>query len=282
MARSKPEMSNKPAVENRKGRSARRLELDFSGERLPGLVDEAGAFVEKPPAVAIDDDAVGVDQHHGRGIFAARIDRLGVHAVPVAGGERALRDADADAVARVEMRARRDQRHRFAARPEMGAHHLAVGRKAAAGENDRIGGDGFRTVRRTAHHGDAGDAAARGVDDIACRTAIADRHAEPLRRRGQRGNEGAPAADRLNPQGTGGEVIGRLREGDAVALEPGRPSPPRRARAPGNTPHRDRRSPRASPPRSPGRRGPAHRAACRRGSTACCRRPPPRPPSPAA
>ena len=63
----------------------------------------------------------------------------------------------------------------------MGAHHLAVGRKAAAGENDRIGGDGFRTVhRRTARHGDTGDAAALGADDIARAATVADRHAEPL------------------------------------------------------------------------------------------------------
>ena len=33
---------------------------------FPGLVHEAAAFVEEAPSVLIDDDAVGIDQHHRR------------------------------------------------------------------------------------------------------------------------------------------------------------------------------------------------------------------------
>ena len=72
------------AVEDRVGNRARRLEMDVAREPLPGFVHEAAAFVEEAAAVLVDHDAVGIDQHDRRGILAARIDRLAVHAVPIA------------------------------------------------------------------------------------------------------------------------------------------------------------------------------------------------------
>ena len=72
------------AVENRENLASRRLEMNPARDMLPGLVHEASAFVEEPPAIPIDNDAIGVDEHDGRRIFGARIDRLDMHAVPVA------------------------------------------------------------------------------------------------------------------------------------------------------------------------------------------------------
>ena len=73
------------AVEDRVGDRARCLEVQFARKPFPGLVHQAAALVEEAAAVAVDHDAIGIDQDHRGGIFRARIDRLGVHPVPVAG-----------------------------------------------------------------------------------------------------------------------------------------------------------------------------------------------------
>ena len=59
-------------------------EMDVAGENLPCLVHEAAAFVEETAPVLVDDDPVRIHQHDRRGMLAARIDRLDMHAVPVA------------------------------------------------------------------------------------------------------------------------------------------------------------------------------------------------------
>src|ERR1700721_2301029 len=84
-------------IEDRKSNALRPSEVDVPGEDSPGLVHEATPFVEKTMPVLIDDDAVGVHQHDRRGMSAARVDRLDVHAVPVAryGGTLLHRDAGA-------------------------------------------------------------------------------------------------------------------------------------------------------------------------------------------
>ena len=113
------------AIQDRVGDRAGRLELDVARERFPGLVHEARAFVEEAAAIAIDHDAIGIDEHDRRGVLRTRIDRLGMHAVPVAGAVGAERERHADALAGVVARAGRDQPHRVGAGAEMLAHHVA-------------------------------------------------------------------------------------------------------------------------------------------------------------
>ena len=79
--------------------------MDGACEPFPGFVHQAAALVEEAAADFVDHDAVGIDQHHRRGILAARIDRLAMHAVPVAGNVGAEPYRHGDAVAGVEARA---------------------------------------------------------------------------------------------------------------------------------------------------------------------------------
>ena len=58
----------------------------------------------------------------------------------------------ADAVAGIEMRARRKQRHRVAAVAEMLAHHRGVGLEAAAGQDHGVGGQRLAVAKP--HAGD--------------------------------------------------------------------------------------------------------------------------------
>ncbi len=48
-----------PAVEDRVNLAAGRVEMNVPRKALPGFVDEAPAFIEKTPAIAVDDDAIG-------------------------------------------------------------------------------------------------------------------------------------------------------------------------------------------------------------------------------
>ena len=139
VARCQSGIARTRAVEDREGGAARHLEMQAPRERLPGLVHEARALVEEAAPVAVHHDAVGIEQHHRRLVVRARIDRLDVHAVRLAGEIRAERLRHADAVAGVEMRARREQRHAAAVRAEMLAHHRGVGLEAAAGEDRGVG-----------------------------------------------------------------------------------------------------------------------------------------------
>ena len=130
-----------PAVEDRVGLAALDRKMDMAREPLPGLVHEAAALVEEAVAGAVHHDPVWIEQDHRRGARAARVDRLDVHAVPLAGGIRAERLRHGDTVAGVEARPRRQQRDVLPARPEVLAHHAAVALEPAAGEHHRIGGN---------------------------------------------------------------------------------------------------------------------------------------------
>src|SRR6185437_12929941 len=146
------------AVEDRVGDAVRPREMDVARKTFPGLVDETRAFVEETTPVLVDDNAVGVDQHDRSGMPAARIDRLDMHAVPVAGGRRALVHRHADAVTGIEARSRRDQFQGLGGGPEMLSHHRDVALKTAGSEDHGIGVD--RTdVPAAGSYLDAADAA---------------------------------------------------------------------------------------------------------------------------
>ena len=83
--------------------------MNVARKDFPGLVYQAAAFVEEAAPILIDHDPVGIHQHDGRGALAAQVDRLDMHAVPVAGSAGTLVQGDADAIAGVETRARRNQ-----------------------------------------------------------------------------------------------------------------------------------------------------------------------------
>ena len=129
---------------------------------------EAAALVEEAAAAPVHHDAVGIEQDDRRGARAARVDRLDVHAVPLAGGVRAERARHRDAVAGVEASAWRQERDALPARAEMLAHHVAVALETAAGEHHRIGGNQL----------------AAGSAHAADRATLAD---EPLRTRSRGG-----------------------------------------------------------------------------------------------
>ncbi len=93
--------------------------MDMAREPLPGLVHEAAALVEEAATVAVHHDPVRIEQHDRRRAGAARIDRLDVHAAPLAGSGGAERPRHGDAVAGVEARARRQQRNALAAGAEV-------------------------------------------------------------------------------------------------------------------------------------------------------------------
>ena len=118
-------------VQDRIGDAPGRREVDGARQCLPRLVHQAAALVEEALARGIDDDAVGIDQDHRRGIPAARIDGLGMHAAPIAGRLRAGRERHADAVAGVEARSGRNRREAVRTRSQMLRQHLAVAGKAA-------------------------------------------------------------------------------------------------------------------------------------------------------
>ncbi len=188
-------------------------------EPLPGFVHEAAALVEEAAAVFVDHDAVGIDQHHRRGILAARIDRLGMHAVPVA---RTCRRRAAVAIAMPSPVLKRVpgeiSRIVSRARPEMLAHHLAVALETATGEHDGVGGQ--RLARAALLDDKTGDAAVF-AGDLARGAAVTKRHAGLLGRPRQRLDEGRPAADRLDARRTFRQIVARLNELDAVRGDPG-------------------------------------------------------------
>jgi hypothetical protein len=125
-------------VENRKGCAVRPHKMNIARKTLPGFVHEARALVEETLAVLVDHNAVGIDQHHRRGLAAAWIDRLDMHSIPVAGGSGPEFDGDADSVAAVQACSRRDQLQCLGARAEPVAHHRRIALKSAGGEDDGI------------------------------------------------------------------------------------------------------------------------------------------------
>ena len=169
---------------------------------------------KKRRPAAVHHDAVGIEQDDRRGARAARVDRLDVHAVPLAGGVRAERPRHRDAVAGVEARARRQQRDALPARAEMLAHHVAVALEAAAGEHHGVGGDDL-----AAAHPHAADRAAL-ADQPFRRAGVAQHYARVLRGARELAEDRCAAADRLDARWALGEIVGRLVELDAVRGDP--------------------------------------------------------------
>ena len=167
----------------------------------------------------IDHDTVGIHQHDRCGMGAARIDRLDMHAVPVAGKMRALLGRHADAVAGVETRSRRNQFYRLGTRAQMRAHHLRVSLDSAAGENDGIGVERRRGAIAAVNL-DAGDAMAIRHHQPVRLALVANPHTRLFRGGEQLFDHDAAAADRLDARWTGAEIIQRRDEFDAVALQP--------------------------------------------------------------
>ena len=166
-----------PAVEDRIGNRARRLEMDVAREPFPGLVHQPAAFVEEAAAVLVDHDAVGIDQHDRRRILAARIDRLACMPFQSPDMIGAEPQRHVDAVAGIEARAGRDQPHGLAAIAEMRAHH-----RRHCPESRRRPARWRRpaSVWRAPALLDrkAGDAAVLG-DDLARDAAVAERRRRP-------------------------------------------------------------------------------------------------------
>jgi hypothetical protein len=182
------------------------------------FVHHTAAFVEEATPLPIDDDPVRIHQHDRRGILAAGIDRLDMHAVPVAGSAGALLDGDADAVPGVETRARRNQFEGFRLRSEMRAHHRGVALKSAARENHGVSLERCRSaIAGLRLH--ATDAMTFHHQPIQ-HSFVADLHPCPLRRGGKLFDDGAAATDRLDTGRTGTEIIDGRNEFDAVSLEP--------------------------------------------------------------
>jgi hypothetical protein len=106
--------------------------VDLARKRFPGLVHEARAFVEKAATIAIDDDAVRIDQHDGRRLPAARVDRFSVHAIPVARAPCTGFQCRDDAATIVVGGARRDRSQAFGPVAEVLAQQFAVALEAPA------------------------------------------------------------------------------------------------------------------------------------------------------
>src|SRR5258708_15339658 len=104
--------------------------MSLSGKPLPSLMHEPAALVEKPSPVLVHDDSVRINQHNRRRVLGPRIDRLGMHAIPVSPNPGAVLHGHANAVAGVVMRARRQQPDVLTTRAEMPPHPVAVGLKA--------------------------------------------------------------------------------------------------------------------------------------------------------
>ena len=126
-----------------------------------------------------------------------------------------------DAVAGVELRARRNQLQGLAERPELRAHHRGiapgispVARMTASASSSMVPPSGAlrtsmpstRSVVR--HH------------EIRRRAAVAEFHAGLRRSLAEGFDDGAAAADRLDAGRPGGEIIDWRDEFDAVALQP--------------------------------------------------------------
>jgi len=115
---------------------------------------------------------------------------------------------------------RRDQFYGLGTGAEMRAHHRGAPLEAAGGEDDGIGIERGRDAV-AALNGHAADATAlRGHDQPTDLGFVKNFDACSLRGVEQLVNNGAAAADRLDPCRTGAEIIGRRDEFDAVALQP--------------------------------------------------------------
>jgi hypothetical protein len=207
-----------PAVEDRVGNAVRSREMNVTGKRFPGLVDEPGAFVEEPLSILVDHDAVGIDQHHGRGVTAARVDRFDVHAVPIARNVRASICRHANPVAGIIAGAGGDQLECFRARAKMLQHHRAAALETTGGEDYRVGIDRCRDIVVGSNR-DAVDAAV-GHPQPRRGAIIANLHScsrcalqKPL-------DDLPPAAGRLNARWTDAKIVDGNAERDAVGLQP--------------------------------------------------------------
>ena len=206
-----------PAVEDRIGHRARRLEMDGAREPLPGFVHEATALVEETAAVFIDHDAVGIDQHHRRGIPGARIDRLGMHAVPITRTIGAEPLGHSNAVAGIKSRTGRYQPHRRGAFAKMRAHHVDIALKTTTSKHDGVRRQCLAHAVLLDHK--TGDAIVL-VGYLPRDAAIQKNHTGLLGSSRQLLDEDRAAAGRLNARWAFRQIIGRLNEFDAVRCEP--------------------------------------------------------------
>jgi hypothetical protein len=188
--------------------------MNMAREPFPGLVHQARALVAETVTVAVHHDPIGVEQDDRRGALAARVHRLDVHAVPLAGDVGAERPRHGDTVTGVETRARRKQRDAVPARTKMLPHHVAVALETAAGKHHRIGGKNL-----AAAHAHAANAILFS-DQRLCRACVAEPNAGLVRGAGELTEDRRAAADRLDARRAFGEIIGRLMKLDAVRRDP--------------------------------------------------------------
>ena len=195
----------------------RSREMDVAGESLPGLVHETATFIKKTAPILVDDNSVWIYQNDRRGLPTARVDRLDVHAIPIAGDGRTEINGHDNTIAGIEARSRRDQSDGLGGRPKMGPHHREIALKSAAGENNGVGID--RRDLIAGSNMDGADTMPLPHHQAGRPGLIAKRHTRFPGGVRQRVNNGAAAADRLDPR-PGAEIIDRDVECDAVTLEP--------------------------------------------------------------
>ncbi len=196
----------------------RSREMDVAGESLPGLVHEPATFIQKTAPILVDDNSVGIDQNHRRGLPAARVDRLDVHAVPIAGDGCTEINGHDNTIAGIEARTWRDQSDGLGGRPETGPHHREIALKSAAGENNGVGTDRRDVIAGS--NKDGADAIPLPHHQAGRRGLIANRHARLSGGGRKRIDDGAAATDRLDPRRTGAEIIDRDVKRDAVTPQP--------------------------------------------------------------
>ncbi len=194
--------------------------MNIPGERFPCLVDKAATFVKEAAAVLIDNDPVRVHQHDRRGMMAARVDRLNVHAVPIARNTRALLRRHAYAVTGIETRSGRDEPEGLGARPELRTHHRRIALESTAGENDGIciGSCCDTLIARLNVH--ANKATSLLLQQPAHPGIVKNPHAGLFCSFEKLFNDNAAASDRLDTGRTGAEIIDWRDEFDPVCLEP--------------------------------------------------------------
>ena len=191
--------------------------MDVTGKRFPSLVHETCTFIEEALSALIDDDPVRIDQHHRRGSATAGIDRLDMHAIPVTGHFRAGIPADADSIAGVEARSRRDQPDGFRARAELLAHHRRIALKAPGREDDG-GSLGHRRRTIVLKHNGA-DTTLRHEETLR-RSLIANSYAGRFCRIREFFDDRGATTDGLDAFRSRAEVIGRRGKCDAAGLQP--------------------------------------------------------------
>ena len=194
------------------------VEMQRARKRLPGLVHQAAALVEEAAAGFVHHDAVGIDQHHRRGI-AGCADRSARCACR--SNRRTCRRPAPSAMRMPSPVLKRvpGEIRRMPSAPGPKCSRIMSGLAWKPPAARITASAGTLARRALARDLDAADAAAF-ADEALHRRRIADRDAGRLRRARQRLDDRRAAADRLDARRTLGEIIGRLMEFDAVALDP--------------------------------------------------------------